>query len=102
MDNILFYEKNNKKNIIVGKTGNFSYYYAWLLKNIEKGGGFDKFVNIFASQPNVEEIYTIFTILFYSLDYIHSKYIIENKDVFNNIFFEYYNSLDDKGIKNLS
>ena len=100
----LTYKKDNKKNIIIGKSDNasFSFYYALLLKRIEEIGDFDKFVDILKKdKPSFDEIYTIFTILNSSIDYIHEEYFEENVDIFKNSFFNYINNLKDKEIKNL-
>ena len=100
-DNFILYEKNNKKNIIYGKSSSFSYYFACLLKNIEKNGDFDKYINILKNSPNLEELFTIFTILHSSLDYIHEQYIEENKNIFIDSFFKYTNNLKDNDIQKL-
>ena len=98
------YEKDDKKNIIIGKATNqkFLYFYAMLLKRIENDGDFDKFIQILKDKPNLNELYTIFTILYEGLDYIHEQYIEENKEFLKNCFFEYINHLNDKEIINLS
>ena len=100
-DNSILYEKNNKKNIIFGKSGVFSYYFASLLKNIEKIGDFDKYIYILKNSPKLDELYTIFTVLYNSLDYIHEQYIEDNKNVFKESFFKFANNLKDKDIKNM-
>ena len=102
-NNFLLYKKDSKKNIIIGKSTNnsFSFYYALLLKRIEDIGDFEKFVDILQDKPNYDEIYTIFTILNSSIDYIHDKYFEENNDIFKKSFFNYINNLKDKEIKNL-
>ena len=98
-DTNYLYKKDTKKNIILGKNGRFSYYYAWLLKKIEDTGGFDKFINILNNNPNSEEIETIFTILLYSLNYIHEDFIAENRSLFENSFIKYINNLDENMIR---
>jgi len=95
------YENNNKKNIILGKTENFSYYFACLLKKMENEGDFETFINIITDKPNNEELFTIFTIYLNSLDYIHSQYFEQNKEILKKSFFDYIECLDDKEIKNL-
>ena len=67
------YEKDDKKNIIIGKASNhkFLYFNAMLLKRIENDGDFDKFIQILKDKPNLNELYTIYTILYEGLDYIH-------------------------------
>ena len=52
------YEKNNKKNIIIGKATNqkFLYFYTILLKRIENGGDFYKFIQILKDKPNLNEL----------------------------------------------
>ena len=103
-NNFLLYKKDNKKNIIIGKFSNnyFSFYYALLLKRIEKIGDFDKYIKILNDKPNFEEIFTIFTILNSSIDYIHEEYFEENYDIIKKSFFQFINNLNDKEIKILS
>ena len=60
MDQFYKYEKDGKKNIILGKTKKFSCYFALLLKKIEEENGFEKLMEILQDKPNAEEIYTIF------------------------------------------
>ena len=100
IDDYFLYEKNNRHNIIIGKSGNFSFYYACLLKKIEKLGDFEEFINILKNKPNFEELITIFTILLNSLEYIHFQYIQNNKEIFKLSLINYINDLDDKHIKN--
>ena len=82
------YRKNDKKNIIIGKAENqkFLYFYALLLKRMEKEGDFDKFIQILNDNPNINELFIIFTILNEGLDYIHEQYIEENKELLKNYF----------------
>ena len=101
-DNGLYlYENNKKRNIIVGKTENFSYYFACLLKKMENEGDFEKFIKIINEKPNQEELFTIFTIYLNSLDYIHSQYFEQNQEILKNSFFDYIENLDDKEIRTL-
>ena len=93
------YKNGMEKNIIYGKNGNFSYYYACLLKKIEKDGGFENFLNILRNKANSEEVETIFTIYLNSLDYIHDDYFEENKVLCKDSFINYLNNLDDKEIR---
>ena len=102
IDNNFFYIKNNKKNIIIGKPGNFSYYFALLLKKIESIGDFEKYINILLNEPNYEETLTIFTIIISSLNYIHIQYIEENKEILKTAFCNFINSLNDEDYKNLN
>ena len=75
------YEKDDKKNIIIGKASNhkFLYFNAMLLKRIENDGDFDKFIQILKDKPNLNELYTIYTILYEGLDYIHELNTEERK-----------------------
>ena len=100
-DQNFLYKKDNIKNIIIGKSGKFSYYFAWLLKKIEKKGDFDEFIKILENKPNIEEITNIFNILLSSMDYIHEDYFEENKKIFKDSFMNYINNLDDKNLRNI-
>ena len=100
-DQNFLYKKDNIKNIIIGKSGKFSYYFAWLLKKIEKKGDFDQFIKILENKPNIEEITNIFNILLSSMDYIHEDYFEENKKIFKDSFMNYINNLDDKNLRNI-
>ena len=102
IDKNILYIKDKKKNVIIGKYGKFSYYFALLLKKIEKNGDFENYINILKNEPNNEETLTIFTIILNSLNYIHNQYIDENKEIFKTAFDNFINSLNDENIKNLN
>ena len=53
---------------------------------MEKEGDFDKFIQILNDNPNINELFIIFTILNEGLDYIHEQYIEENKELLKNYF----------------
>ena len=95
------YENNNKKNIIIGKSGNFSYYFACLLKKMENDGDFEKFINIMTDNPNKEELFTIFTIYSNALNYTYSQYFQDNKEILKKAFMNYIEHLDSNEIKNI-
>ena len=95
------YNKNGKKNIIIGKQGNFSYYFAILLKLIEKENGFEKMIDILLDNPNSDEIYTVLFILYNCFNYIHIDFFKEKASLLGNAFLEFINNLDDKEMKEL-
>ena len=101
-DDYNVFEKYYENNIIKGKSENFSFYYALLLKKIAEGKGFFRYLELLKRKPNNEELLTIFTILLNSFDYIIPYYFEENKEIFKNSFFEYINNLNDEEIENLS
>jgi len=94
--------EKSQNNLIKGKSNYFSYYYALLLKKIEEGEGFARCLEFLKGKPSNEELYTIFTILSNSFDYIVPHYFEDNKEIFKNAFFGFINDLNDKEIKNLS
>ena len=96
------YQKDGKKNIIIGNYGKFSYYYALFLKKIEQGDGFNKFIDILKGKITGEELYTIFTILLNSFDYIHPKFYEENKALFKKAVMDYIQDLQNEEIRNFS
>ena len=102
INNYISYQKDSKKNIIIGNYGKFSYYYALLLKKIEQGDGFSKFIDILKGKISGEELYTIFTILYNSFDYIHPKFYEENKDLFKKTVMGYIEDLQNEEIRNFS
>ena len=99
---LYLYRQYNKKNIIVGKSDNFSYYFACLLKKMENDGDFEKFIDIITDNPNKEELLTIITIYYNSLNYIHPQYFEDNKEVIKKEFMNYIEFFDDNEIKNVS
>ena len=102
IDDFYNYEVNGKKNCILGKSDNkFFYYYALLLKVIEKDNGFTEFIEILKDKPNTEEIYTIFYILTCSFPYLHKGYFIENSNILKTSLLDYINSLNEKEMRNL-
>ena len=96
------YEKYYENSLIKGKSENFSYYYALLLKKIAEGKGFDIYLGFLKEKPSKEELLTIFTILLNSFDYIIPHYFEENKEIFKNAFFEFIKNLNDEEIENIS
>ena len=94
------YENSNKKHIIIGKSCNFSYYFACLLKKMENDGDFEKFINIMSDSPNKEELFTIFTIYYNALNYTHSQYFQDNKEILKRALMNYIEHLDSNEIKN--
>ena len=100
-DDIFFYEKDGKKNYIIGKTSKFSYYYALFLKKLADDNVFEEFIKIINNKPNSEEIFTIFYTLYYALPYLHKQYLKENLNNFKNGILNFINSLDTKEIRSL-
>ena len=101
MDQFYKYEKDGKKNIILGKTKKFSCYFALLLKKIEEENGFEKLMEILQDKPNAEEIYTIFFILYHSFNYIHIDYFKEKMPILKKVILEFINDLDAKKMKTM-
>ena len=101
IDDFYYYELNGKKNYILGKDQDFSYYFALLLKKMEEDNDFVKFIEILKDQPNTEEIYNIFFILTYCFPYLHKDYFEENKIIIHDSVINYINNLKDKEMRNL-
>ena len=99
-DNIYLYEKDGKKNYILGKKANkFYYYYARLLKLIEKNECYDEIINIIKDNPNIIELYNIFFILEKSMPYLHKEYFKENRDLFKKTLFDIIENMSSKELK---
>ena len=98
---MIIYEKNGKKNYIVGKHYKFSYYFALFLKKLADENAFEDFIKIINNKPNSEEIFNIFYTLNFALPYIHKKYLEENFDNFRKGIIDFINNLDTKEIRNL-
>ena len=101
IDQFFKYEKDGKKNIIIGKTGNFSCFFALFLKKIEKENGFEQMMDILKAKPDSEEIYTVFYILYHCFNYIHIDFFKENAPILKNVVLEFVNNLDDKEMKKI-
>ena len=103
IENFFLYEKERKKNFILGKIENRFYYnYAYLLKLIEKNKGYDIIIDILKDNPNSEEIYNIFYFLTQSFYYLHSGYFLENGNIIKSALINYINNLNDKNIRKVS
>ena len=90
IDDFYYSEVEGKKNYIIGKNKNFSYYYAVLLKSMEKDNCFSEFMEILKDKPSTEEIYNIFFILTYCFPYLHRDYFIENSNIIKNSLNPYF------------
>ena len=101
IDQFYKYEKNGKKNIIIGKIGNFSGFFAYFLKQIEQENGFEKMMEILQEKPDSEEIYTIFFILYNCFNYIHIDFFKEKAPILKTTVLEFINNLDDKEMKKI-
>ena len=101
IDQFYKYEKNGKKNIIIGKIGNFSGFFAYFLKQIEHENGFEKMMEILQEKPDSEEIYTIFFILYHCFNYIHIDFFKEKAPILKTTVLEFINNLDDKEMKKI-
>ena len=100
-DQFFKYEKDGKKNIIIGKTGNFASFFALFLKQIEQENGFEKMMDILKDKPDSEEIFTVFYILYNCFNYIHIDFFKENAPILKNVVLEFVNNLDDKEMKKI-
>ena len=101
IDEIYLYEKDGKKNYILGKGSNFSYYFALFLKRLADENVLEEFINIINNKPNSEEILTIFYTLYYAIPYLHKQYLIENLDKFKSGIINFINNLNTKEIRSL-
>ena len=94
------YEKNGKKNIILGKNnGEFKYFFALLLKKMEEAGYFGQIASFLKDKPSIIELYNIFYILSKCEPFLHKGYFNENRELFNTAFIDSFDSLSSKDIK---
>jgi hypothetical protein len=101
-DDLFYYEKDGKKNKIIGKDNeNFSYYFAKLLKTMDDNGYFDKMIDILKDKPTVEDLYNIFSILMNCTSYIHKDFYKENYDIFKDAYFKVMDNLSTKEMRNV-
>ena len=101
IDEFFNYEKEGKKNYIIGKPQDFYYYFAYLLKMLEKENTFSKFIEILQNQPNSEEIYNIFFFLTFMFPYLHRNYFKENCNAIKNSLLNYINGLNEKEMRSM-
>ena len=100
-DDLFIYEKDGKKNYIIGKNYKFSYYFALFLKKLADENCFEDFIRIITNKPNSQEIVTIFYTLYHAMPYLHKQYLIDNLDNFKNSLIDFINNLTTKEIRNL-
>ena len=99
-DEKYFYEKDGKKNYILGKNNDeYNYYFARLLKMMEEAGYYEEMITFLKDKPNIIELYNIFYILIKSDPFLHKDYFKENNEVFKSAFFDAVESLTSKDIK---
>ena len=101
VDDYYYYEKDGKKNYILGKSKECYYYMALYLKLLEKEGVFTKFMEILQNQPNSEEIFNVFFFLVSMHPYLHKDYFVENCDIIKNSLKTYINNLNEKEMRNM-
>ena len=101
IDQFYKYEKDGKKNIIIGKTGYFSCFFGMLLKLMERENDFDQMMEILQDKPDSETIYTIFFILYNCFNYIHIDFFKEKAPILRSAVLEFINNLDDKEMKKI-
>ena len=102
-DEKYFYEKDGKKNYILGKKNDeYSYYYAKLLKMIEEAGYYEQIISFLKDKPNSVELYNIFFILKKSDPFLHKEYYKENNELFKTAFFYTVESLTSKAVRHLA
>ena len=99
-DDLYFYEKDGKKNYILGKNNDeFKYYFASLLKMMDNSGCYEQIISFLKDKPNMIELYNIFYIIKKSDAYLHKDFFKENKELFKMAFFDSVEGLSSKDIK---
>ena len=100
IEDLYLFEKDGKKNYIIGKDpDNFYYYFAILLKRMADDGYFEKMINILKEKPNQEELYNIFYILMNCTFYIHKDFYKINYEIFKNAFYNMMENLSSKDMR---
>lgn len=121
-------KEKNKECLIIGRGGNFTFYYAMLLKNIALVDGFDalleKGLNLFKGGNETEKdlvnttsnvdkekdelkdiptdfLYMIFTIFEITSNYFHKNYILEIGEKLFLLGKSFLNKINKLGIKNI-
>ena len=92
---------NGKKYYIIGKSTNFSYYYALLLNNFANAGGFEEIIKILTDKSSSDEIFNAFFIFKGALEYLHKDFFVEYKEEINNSVFNFINGLTANEMRNL-
>ena len=93
---------DDKKNYIVGKRKEFSYYYASFLQLFASNGGYESLMSILSSEAiTSENIFTVFYILQSSLPYLHTEYLIDNYNTLIQSVLRYIDNLSSKEMRNL-
>ena len=99
-DDLFYYEKDGKKNYIIGKKNQlFSYNFAKLLKKMADNGFFEDIIKILKDKPSIDDLKVIFSILMYSANFIHKEYFKQNYIVFKNAYLEVVEKLSTKDLK---
>lgn len=91
----------NKKNYIIGNLENFSYYYALLLEQFAKEGGYEEIIKTLQNKPTSDEMFNIFSILRASLGYLHKDFFVEYGEIIDKSVFEFINELPANDMRNL-
>ena len=102
LEDNFFYEKDGKKNYILGKNEKeFEYMFAKYLKLIEKDNGYEKLLDILKDNPSIDEIYNVYFYLYKCLPYLHKEFYIQNSELIKTVCINYINNLDEKNMRKL-
>jgi len=102
MDDIIPFEHEGKKNYIIGRGNNFSYYYALILKNFAEIGGFEKLAeNMCKVKLNGELIHTIYYIFSCAFSYLHKDYINLVAEKITQSAFAFIKDLNSTELRNI-
>ena len=106
-DYILFNECKDIENkfYVVGKSNNFSYYYAMLINDFAKLSGYEKLLNLLSKDNkekiNSELLYYIFFFIGNSSNLFHKEYIKILADIMKENVINYLNDLNQNDLRNV-
>jgi ubiquitin carboxyl-terminal hydrolase 34 len=103
IDEFIPFEHEGKKNYVIARNNNFSFYYAQLLINFADNEGYEKLIDALKSsvRPNPETVHYIFIIIGYSSVLLHKEYLKRLSAKLQENITKYLNELNEKDLRNM-